>query len=264
MTEPSGPTPEPDAERLSAVADAFVELADWSDGTGLERTGPEQTDRLEQLVVACVDLVGVTGVAVMLRAPDGGLAVAATSSDAVRALEELQVRQGRGPCVDCVRTGQRVHQPDLSGDQRWPQFAAAALQAGFRSVAGLPLWVGGEVVGGLNLFSDATAILSEADQRVAQALGEVAAIAMAHRRASEEHRHRVAQLQHALNSRVVIEQAKGILAERHGVGTEEAFRLLRRHARDHNLKMSEAAQSVLRRDARIAAPERFDRGADQR
>ena len=248
-------------DQVQALTDAVTGLAGHPQDTEIERL-----QRLEPLAAAVADLVRVAAVGLMICGSRGDVAVGGASTEAVRALEELQLRAGEGPCLEAIRTGERLHCPDLIVDRdRWPGFVPAALAAGFCSVAALPLRVEGAVVGGLNLFGDARAVLADADQRLAQTVGEAAAGSVLGRRSADQYRQEVAQLQTALSSRIVIEQAKGVLATRHGIDVEAAFQLLRHCARDNNLKLAAAASAIVTGDlhvgpARAAAADPLDAG----
>jgi GAF domain-containing protein len=175
----------------------------------------------------------------------GNLAVVATSSEETRLLEVFQIQSDEGPCLDCVRSGAPVTSADLAADvARWPLFVPAALQAGVGSVAAVPLRLRSQIIGGLNLFQAAAVAIPAADQLLAQALADVATIGILHERSHHESALVAQQLQHALNSRVVIEQAKGVLAERDQVDMDAAFAALRGHAREHNLKLTDVAVGV--------------------
>jgi hypothetical protein len=160
------------------------------------------------------------------------------------AVVELQAQEG--PCLDCYRTGEPVLNQDLaSASGRWPLFAPEALAAGFESVHALPMRLRGAVIGALNLFHVDPGLMRPADITAAQAMADVATIAVLQHRASVEAQIINEQLSHALNSRVIIEQAKGMLSERVGIDVDEAFGQLRRHARNHNRQLVEVAEDVL-------------------
>jgi transcriptional regulator with GAF, ATPase, and Fis domain len=201
---------------------------------------------LTLLARRCVDVVGASAAGLMLAAPEGDLRVMASSSEAMRLLELFEVQAQEGPCLDCYRTGEPVTSPDLTAqDGRWPRFAPVALGAGFRSAYAFPLRLRGEVIGALNTFQITTGSLSDAGARAAQALADVATISVLQHRAAL-HAHVVNdQLNHALNSRIVIEQAKGMLAERAGIDMEVAFARLRHHARNHNRRLVDVARDVI-------------------
>ena len=170
----------------------------------------------------------------------------AASSEAVRLLELFQLQNDQGPCLDCFRTGQPVHAADLAtAAQRWPRFAPAARQAGFAAVQALPMRLREQVIGALNLFRAGPGAFATADIRVGQALADVATIGLLHERGMRRSDTLNEQLQTALNSRVVIEQAKGKLAERLGVDMDQAFSLLRDFARARNRRLSELAQALV-------------------
>ena len=170
----------------------------------------------------------------------------ASSSEAMRVLELFELQSNEGPCLDCYLSGKPVVNQDLAGaNGRWPRFAAEALAGGFHSVQALPLRWRGTVIGGLNLFHVGPGEMHEPDIEVAQALADVATIAILQHRASLEAQVLNQQLQHALNSRTVIEQAKGMVAQRAGLNMEQAFSALRTHARNHNLRLVDVAEAVI-------------------
>ena len=227
------------ARTLVELADALV--ADF-----------DVVDMLTLLTDSCVDVLDVGAAGLMLAAPDGDLRVMASSSEAVRVLELFELQSQEGPCLDCYRTGRPVVNQDLAMvNGRWPRFAAEALAAGFHSVHALPLRLRGAVIGGLNLFHLEPGEMRPADVAAAQAMADVATIAILQHRATLEAQVINEQLNHALNSRVVIEQAKGMVAERVGLNMEQAFSTLRNHARNHNLRLVDVARDVI--DGRLAA-----------
>lgn len=182
----------------------------------------------------------------MLAAPDGQLRVMASSSEAMRVLELFEIQAQEGPCLDCHCTGQSVVNQDLAtGDGRWPRFAVEALAAGFQSAHALPMRLRGTVIGALNLFRGGAGEMGPADIEVAQAFADVATIGILQHRAAQEAQVINQQLAHALNSRVLLEQAKGMVAERLALDMESSFTALRSHARNHNLRLSDVAQSVI-------------------
>jgi GAF domain-containing protein len=204
-------------------------------------------DLLDVLVASCVELLGITAAGILLDDQKGNLAVIASSTEETRLLEVFQLQNNEGPCLECVRTGKAVTSADLSVDQtRWPLFGPAALAAGFRSVVAVPLRLRDQTIGGLNLFSDHSGLITPDDQALARALADVATIGILQRRTTHRSTMVAEQLQHALNSRVAIEQAKGVLAERNSVSMDAAFDALRHYARSHNLKLTDVAVSVVR------------------
>ena len=203
-------------------------------------------DLLTQLADSCVDVLDVGAAGIMIAGPDGALRVMAASSEPMRVLELFELQAEEGPCLDCYGSGRAVLNQDLPPeDGRWPRFALEALSAGFQSVNALPMRLRGQVIGALNLFHLEPGAMRPADVDAAQALADVATIAILQHRARLEAQLINDQLNQALNSRVIIEQAKGMVAEREGIGVEEAFARLRRYARNQNLLLSDVAESVV-------------------
>jgi hypothetical protein len=183
---------------------------------------------------------------VVLADPRGELRVAAASSDAAGLMELFQIQNDQGPCLDCFRTGQPVTAADLTGpDQQWPRFAAAATTAGFRAVEALPMRLRDEVIGALNLFRAGPGPLGPAELRIGQALADVATIGLLQERNVRRTETVAEQLQAALNSRVIIEQAKGKLAERLSVDMDRAFGLLREYARNSHQRLTDVARDFV-------------------
>jgi transcriptional regulator with GAF, ATPase, and Fis domain len=226
--------------RERAVADTFVMLAD----TLVDDY--DVVDLLDQLVRACVVLLGVTAAGLLLDDQRGHLTVVASSSEETRLLETFQLQTNEGPCLDCLRSATPVSSGDLAKESaRWPRFVPAALSAGFHAVTALPLRLRDQAIGGLNLFDERSESVSDADQRLAQALADVATIGILQQRSVHRNAMVAEQLQHALTSRVVIEQAKGVLAERGSLDMEDAFNALRQYARNHNRKLTDIALEVV-------------------
>jgi GAF domain-containing protein len=223
------------ADRLVSLADTLVEDFDVVDLMG-------------QLVDTSMELLRADAAALMLRDSRGNLQLVASSSEETRLLELLQLQDQEGPCLDCIRNAQPVTVEKISesGD-RWPHFAPKAGALGFLSVHAAPLRLRDQVVGGLNLFRNAEPPLTQADRRLAQALADIATIGLLQHRALSRATLLAEQLQGALNSRVVIEQAKGVLAEFGRVDMETAFALMRGHARSSNERLSDVAHGVVRR-----------------
>jgi GAF domain-containing protein len=184
----------------------------------------------------------------MLVAPEEDLRVVASSSEAMRVVELFELQSQEGPCLDCYHAGEPVVNQDLTiVNGRWPNFAPVALHAGFRSVHALPMRLRGRVIGALNLFRTGEGSLDAVDVLAGQALADMATITILQHRATLESRIVNEQLSFALNSRIVIEQAKGILAERRTLDMEQAFTLLRTYARSHNLRLIDVAQQIIDR-----------------
>ena len=235
------------SERL---AETFVELADTlvADFDLLEF--------LQALTERCVELLEVDAAGLLLTDGRGALRLVAASTEQARVLELFQVQEDEGPCLDCYRTGQVVMVTDIGAAEavvRWPQFAPAAREAGFAGVHAIPMRLRDQVIGTLNLFRAQVNGLDPAVARAARALVDVATIGILQERAVREQEVLAEQLQVALNSRVTIEQAKGILAERLQVTPDEAFVLLRRYARDRNYPLTQLAGDVIRGTVPIVA-----------
>ncbi len=226
-----------DGELLS---ETFVELTDTMVADF------DMIDFLHVLTDRSVKLLDVSAAGLLLADPRGELRVVAASSETARLLELFQLQNDQGPCLECFRTGQPVWAADLDAQaQRWPRFAAAARQAGFAAVQALPMRLRDQVIGALNLFRASPGAFDPGDVRIGQALADVATISLLHERSLRHSDIMNEQLQSALNSRVVIEQAKGKLAERLGLDMEQAFGLLRDYARSHNLRLADLAQAFI-------------------
>jgi len=225
-----------DAELLS---ETFVELTDTM------VAGFDVIDFLHVLTDRSVQLLDVSAAGLLLADPRGELRVVAASSETARLLELFQLQNDQGPCLDCYRTGQPVQAADLAAARRWPRFAPAARQAGFAAVQALPMRLREQVIGALNLFRAEPGALAPAGIRVGQALADVATISLLHERGMRHSDILNEQLQTALNSRVIIEQAKGKLAERLGVDMDQAFTLLRNRARASNRRLSDLARAFV-------------------
>ena len=221
------------------LADVFVEMADTLvDDFDL-------LDFLHVLTERCVQLLGVSAAGLLLTDGQDNLQVVAASSERTRLLELFQLQADEGPCLDSFHTGQQVSVVDLASTDRWPRFAAAATEVAFMAVHALPMRLRNEVIGALNLFDVKTGALDTATLNVGQALADVATIGLLQQRTIRRTDVLVQQLQTALNTRVLIEQAKGVVAERLHVDVDEAFRLLRNQARGGSRRLSELAQAIV-------------------
>jgi GAF domain-containing protein len=202
-------------------------------------------DLLTGLTGRCVSLLGASAAGVMLAAPSGSLGLVASSSEAMRLLELFELQAQEGPCLDAFRTGQRIeHEVLVAGSGPWPAFTAAALQAGFRSAFAMPLRWRDVILGALNLLSVSPEPMDDADVVVARAFADLASLSIVQHRASAEAKRLNEQLSGALTSRIVIEQAKGVISERAGVDLAEAFSRLRSYARGNNLRLTDVAQAA--------------------
>jgi transcriptional regulator with GAF, ATPase, and Fis domain len=214
---------------------------------------------LDNLVHACVDLLGVTAAGLLLLDHQQNLQPIASSDETSRLIELFQLQNDEGPCLDCVRSGEPIHTTGVSRmNDRWPRFGPAAQRSGFSAVSALPLRLRHDIIGSLNLFyADGLAPVLPADTQIAQSLADVATIGILQQRSLHRASLLAEQLQAALNTRIVIEQAKGVLAEHGGVDMGAAFEALRSHARHHGLKLTDVAESLVRggtRPADVLAP----------
>ena len=203
-------------------------------------------DLLTGLADRCVSLLDVSAAGVMLASPSGGLSLVASSSEAMRLLELFELQAQEGPCLDAFHSGEPVEQQNLeAGAGRWPLFADAAVRAGFQSAVALPLRLRDVTLGALNLLSATRAPIGEADLIVARAFADLAALSILQHRASTEAQRLNEQLSAALTSRIVIEQAKGVLSERAGITLAEAFGRMRGYARHHNRRLTDVAHAAV-------------------
>ena len=227
-------------DRYERLANAFVGLADTL------VVDYDVIELAQQLIDNTMGLLPIAAAGILLGDASGELHVFASSSEQTRLLELLQVEADVGPCLEAYRTGQSVVVDDLGAEAaRWPAFAERAAEYGFRAVTALPLRLRSEHVGALNLFLDAPGQLLVPDVAVAQALADVATIGILHQRILTRSELVNQQLQTALNTRLIIEQAKGVLSERGSVDMDRAFNLLRTHARRNNRRLAELARDVV-------------------
>jgi GAF domain-containing protein len=202
-------------------------------------------DLLTLLADRCVEVLDVAAAGVMLAAPSGALQVVASSSEAMRVLELFELQADQGPCVDCYATGEPVVNVDLAAaDTRWSRFASEAVAAGFGSVHALPLRLRGRTIGALNMFRADQGTLDASDVSAAQGLADIATIAIIQHQVAVDAQTLNLQLSEALNSRVVIEQAKGKISQAANIDMDRAFQRLRGHARNHNLRLSQLAADI--------------------
>ena len=226
--------------REALLTHTLVRLAD----TLVE--GFDIVDLLTFLAARCVKILDVTAAGLMLPQSNGELNIVASSSEAMHVLEVFEAQTNEGPCPDCYRYGQQVINLDLTTAQgRWPRFAPLALAAGFRSVHAIPMHLRSETIGALNLFRADEGTMDESDINAAQSLADMATIAILHYRTDLDLRALNDQLSSALTSRIVIEQAKGIVSERTGLQMAHAFSLLRSHARNHGRLLADVAREVI-------------------
>ncbi|MEV4348778.1 GAF and ANTAR domain-containing protein [Actinoplanes sp. NPDC049596] len=204
-------------------------------------------DFLRMVTVQAADLIGATAAGMLLADDHNELQFMAASQDNAKWLELFQLQSHDGPCLEAFRTGRPVADADLSAASgRWPLFAPRAVAAGFRSVHAFPLRVRHEVIGALNVFgTEAGAGFDAAGVPVVQAVADVATIGLLHQRALRREQTLTEQLQHALDSRIIIEQAKGVIMHAFDVNADEAFRLIRGYSRRRNIRIADLAATIV-------------------
>jgi len=228
--------------REDDIVASFVSMA------GSLARGHDVNELLTQLAADCTRLLDVNAAGLLLADSRGALHVVAASSERVADLEAFQAQRAQGPCHTCYLDGHPVNVPDLAAAAaRWPEFATVAGRAGVASVHAVPMRLRDEVVGALNLFGSSPGRLNDADLRLAQALADVATIALVQDRAAADRDVVNEQLQNALDSRVVLEQAKGVLSYSGDLDVPGAFAALRQYARDHNLKLTDLSRALVNR-----------------
>ncbi|MFI0370571.1 GAF and ANTAR domain-containing protein [Actinomadura sp. 1N219] len=229
--------------REQLLTRVFVELADTlvADFDVIEF--------LHLLTERCVQLLEVDQAGLVLTDQSGGLRLVAASSEQARLLEVFQLEHDEGPCLECHSTGRPVASADLAADRdRWPAFAEVALRRGFASVHSLPMRLRDQVIGALNLFQNTPGALGPESAALGQGFADIATIGLIGERAAREQALLSQQLQSALNTRIMIEQAKGMIAERAQVSVDQAFTVMRRYARDHNRKLTDVAVAITQGD----------------
>ncbi len=222
------------------LAQVFVELAD----TLTENF--DVVDFLQTLTDRCVEMLGADAAGLMLTDQRGGLTLMAATLERARVLEVFELQVQEGPCLECFTTGKAITNVELvEANKRWPVFTPAAVEAGFGATHALPMRLRGQVLGALNLFTDEQVRLSDTDLEVGQAMAHVATIGLLHQQNTREQTVLSEQLQTALHSRVVVEQAKGALAARTGVSVGEAFTRMRARARNNQMALTDVATAVI-------------------
>jgi transcriptional regulator with GAF, ATPase, and Fis domain len=228
-------------EREAQFIDAFVHLADTL------VADYDVIDFLHYLIDRCIALLDVDEAGVMLADPHGRLHAVAASTERVRLLELFELQNHDGPCLDAFRTGRAVTAPDLNKQhEHWPTFAGEALDIGFRSAHSVPMRLRDETIGAINLLRASTGELTTTDSQLVSALADIATIGVLQERRASEALSTATALQIALNSRVRIEQAKGVIAERSKISIDEAFEKLRGYARRHQQGLTIVAEQVVR------------------
>jgi GAF domain-containing protein len=229
----------PAANSEQGLVRAFVRLADTL------VTDYDVIDLFHGLCSDCVELLGADAAGLLISDQRGSLQVVSASTEQARLVELFQLQADQGPCLDSFRTSAQVHAADLRGETRWPQLASRARAEGFAAVHALPMRLRGQTIGALNLFHRAPHAMRPSELGVGQALADVATIAILSDRSARERELLTEQLQAALSSRVVIEQAKGVVAERAGITVDEAFVVLRGYARRTRTQLTGLARGVV-------------------
>jgi transcriptional regulator with GAF, ATPase, and Fis domain len=226
--------------REQRLAEVFVELAD----TLVEEF--DVIDFLQTLIERCVELVDTDAAGLMLDDQRGRLQVVAYTDESARLLELFELQKAEGPCLDCFASGEAITNVDLAASRgRWPVFTEAALGSGFTYSHALPLRLRRQVVGALNLFTVERAELTAEHLAVVQGMADIATIGLLHERAVHDQAVLADQLQTALHSRIVIEQAKGVLSARAAISVGEAFRRMRTHARRTGTQLTTVAEAIV-------------------
>lgn len=225
--------------REMRISAAFVSVADTL------TTEYDEVDLLHTLVTDCVDILDMTSGGLMLTDRSGELHLITTTSAGAKFVEIMALNASEGPCIDCFTTGTAVSVGDIRDEQdQWPAFVAAAVEQDYRSVLATPMKLRGTVIGTMNLFGSRVGEVSARDAALAQALADVATIAILQERVITEKQVLEEHLHRALDSRIVIEQAKGFLASSLSLSMDEAFALLRKYARDRNLTIRSVSEGV--------------------
>lgn len=235
---------QPPVDRDAELARRFVVLAD----TLVDDF--DVFDLLDQLVHTCVELLAISTAALLITDADGVLHPVAASTETTHMLELFQVQNEEGPCLDCVRSGEVVQVDDVrTAIRRWPRFGDAMRRAGFDSVLALPMRLRHEAIGSLNLFNaPGVHHLSAGERQIAQALADVATIGILQQRSLRRSTLLAEELQRALDTRVVIEQAKGVLAQYGAIDVRAGFLALRDYARSNHLTLGHAATALVNGD----------------
>ncbi|MGA4842415.1 GAF and ANTAR domain-containing protein [Streptomyces sp. G45] len=228
--------------RERRLAEVFVEVADSLIDDF------DVIDLLQRLATRCVELLDVSAAGLMLADVRGELQVIAASDEQSRLLELFALQHDQGPCVECYRTACPRTNIDLTGAEAvaaWPQFAPRARATGYAATHALPLRLRNRVVGALNLFQTTADPLGDDDIALAQALADVSTIAILQQRTLERAHMEKSQVESALTSRILIEQVKGVLAERWNTSVDEAFAAYRAYARAHHLRLVDLAARII-------------------
>lgn len=231
-----------DNTREENITDAFVRVA------GTLVVAYDVVDLLSTLAYTCTQLLDVQAGGILLADGSGALELVASTSEEAEIVEVMILAAGTGPCIDSYKTGEVVSVPDIEKDTRnWKRFRRTAIDQGFRAAHATPLRLHGKVIGAMNLMSTVTGALSDRDAQLAQALADVATVGILHEHSFRQPDVVAAQLHLALDTRILVEQAKGVLAEVRSCTMSEAFDALREYSRGHEVSLREAAAGVVNR-----------------
>lgn len=247
--------PSTEPTREAQIVRTFLELADTL------VADYDIIDSLTVLAGRCVEILDTAAAGILLADGDGRLRAVAASSEQAHLVELFRLQNDQGPCMEAFSTGHPVSHTELhSANERWPRFTPYAIRAGYDSVYAIPMRLRGDIIGALNLFRSSPGPLADADIALARAIADLASITILQAQAASQARRRDEQLQHALNSRVIIEQAKGMLAEYAHIDMPTAFDQIRIQARNTNTKLTDLATQIVERqldlDTLTASPSR--------
>ncbi|HVM19591.1 MAG TPA: GAF and ANTAR domain-containing protein [Egibacteraceae bacterium] len=209
--------------------------------------GPESDlhEGLHQLSLTATEAMDLGGAGVTLQIPGAPTSYLAAADQRTLYVERKQDQLQQGACIDAIEASQFVAVDDLTVDAPWPEFTPVVLEAGFRAIAGVPITFQGLNIGAVNLYSVGTRMWTTQDRHAGHLIANMAAGYLINHELLRTAQTLAAQLQHALDSRVIIEQAKGILAERHKVRPDDAFEAIRAFARRNRLKIHELATQIV-------------------
>ncbi|MDF2563169.1 MAG: transcriptional regulator [Microbacterium sp.] len=212
-------------------------------------------DLLQLLVDACHEVLGISAAGILLADDEGDLQVVASTSEASRLVELMQLGAQAGPCIECYRTGAAVSVASIPAvPEKWGAFRDSATAHGFGATDAVPLRLRDTTIGALNLLREEEGPPDDFDVVAARAFADVATIGILHERSLRESELLSRQLQQALQSRIVIEQAKGVVSFTNGVPIDDAFQIIRSYARRNQLPLSSVAARLVNRELRIADP----------
>jgi transcriptional regulator with GAF, ATPase, and Fis domain len=228
--------------REEKINDAFVDM------TSALMTDYDIVDLLSTLLNSCTDILEVDAAGILLTDAAGDLELVASTSEEAHVVETIIIAAGAGPCIDCFATASPVSVPDIAAvADKWPRFSASALEQGFHSTYAVPMRLRDDIVGVMNLLSSSVGSISEQDGRIAQALADIAVLGILHERNLRDPFAITEQLHLALDTRILIEQAKGVLAQGEGLSMTEAFDALREYARANGTSLRSIAEAAVKR-----------------